>query len=76
MRVALYITVIVFINALLAVNCWLDSKAMRRENENMRRTITAMYQQQTKSAAAIRQIKTDNEIILRLAAGGDFVEVE
>lgn len=41
-----------------------------------RACIVAMFAAQEQQAAENRQVKTDAEIILRLAAGGEFVEEE
>ena len=56
--------------------CFHDNKIMRTNNENMKAAVYKMQQEQQQHAAEIRQIKTDTEIILRLAAGGDYMEAE
>ena len=59
-----------------AAACCHDNIIMRENNENMKAAVYKMQQEQQQHAAEIRQIKTDTEIILRLAAGGDYMEVQ
>lgn len=59
-----------------AVSCCHDNIIMRENNEKMRAELAEMKRDQERQRAEIRQIKTDAEIILRIAATGEFLEVE
>ena len=79
LKIKIYLILILFILffcAMAAAACIHDNIIMRDKIASMRASILTMQQQQAKQNDSIRQIKTDADIILRIAAGGDFVEVE
>ena len=67
---------LLFIALFLAAGLLHDNAVTRARVDNMGASLAEMQAAQEKQAAENRQVKTDAEIILRLAAGGEFVEVE
>lgn len=53
-----------------------DNAITRERVDSMAASIAEMQAAQEKQAAANRQVKADADILLRLVAGGEFVEVE
>ena len=69
------LNVLIFAIALFVAGaCFHDNAITRRRCEEMGASIAEMIKEQERQNANIRQIKTDSEIVLRLAAGGEFVE--
>ena len=67
---------LLFIALLLAAGLLHDNAATRARVDSMGASLAEMQRAQEQQAAENRQVKTDAEIILRLAAGGEFVEGE
>ena len=65
---------LLFIALLLAAGLLHDNAVTRARVDNMGASLAEMQRSQEQQAADNRQVKTDAEIILRLAAGGEFVE--
>lgn len=61
--------VTLFICCVIAAGCVHDLAIMRGK-------LDAMQAAQAEQEADVREVKTDAEIILRLAAGGEFIEGE
>lgn len=54
--------------------CTKDNAAMRAENEKMKATLAEVINRQLQQEAAVRQVKTDAEIVYRIATSGEFLE--
>lgn len=67
---------LLFIVLLLAAGLLHDNAITRERVDSMAASIAEMQAAQEKQAAANRQVKADADILLRLVAGGEFVEVE
>ena len=67
---------LLFVVLFLAAGLLHDNAITRERVDSMGASIAEMQAAQEKQAAANRQIMADADIVLRLAAGGEFVEVE
>lgn len=67
---------LLFIALLLAAGLLHDNAITRARVDSMGASIAEMQAAQEKQAAESRQVMADADIVLRLAAGGEFVEVE
>jgi len=67
---------LLFIVLLLAAGLLHDNAITRERVDSMAASIAEMQAAQEKQAAANRQVKADADTLLRLVAGGEFVEVE
>ena len=67
---------LLFIALLLAAGLLHDNAITRERVDSMAASLAEMQRSQEQQAADNRQVKTDAEIILRLAAGGEFIEGE
>ena len=56
--------------------CLIDNNAMRQDNERMKNTLAEMIGRQLQAEAELRQVRTDAEIIYRIAITGEFEERE
>lgn len=74
--VAMFAALALFVAIICGACCIHDLGVMRRKLENMGASLAEMQRAQEQQAAENRQVKTDAEIILRLAAGGEFIEGE
>ena len=74
--VAMFAALALFVSFIVGSCCIHDLGVMRRKLENMGASLAEMQRAQEQQAAENRQVKTDAEIILRLAAGGEFIEGE
>lgn len=75
--------VIIIISSLLicaafcvSVGCYHDMKVMKVYNARMQESIEAMQKKQEQQASDIRQVKSDTEIMLRLAVDNIYLEEE
>ena len=67
---------LLFVVLFLAAGLLHDNAITRERVDSMGASIAEMQAAQEKQAAANRQVKADADILLRLVAGGEFVEVE
>lgn len=67
---------LLFIALLLAAGLLHDNAITRERVDSMGASIAEMQAAQERQAAENRQVMADADIVLRLAAGGEFVEVE
>ncbi len=67
---------LLFVVLFLAAGLLHDNAVTRARVDSMGASIAEMQRAQEQQAAENRQVKTDAEIILRLAAGGEFIEGE
>ena len=74
--VAMFAALALFVSFIVGSCCIHDLGVMKRKLESMGASLAEMQRAQEQQAAENRQVKTDAEIILRLAAGGEFVEGE
>ena len=74
--VAMFAALALFVSLIVVSCCIHDLDVMRRKLESMGASLAEMQAAQEQQAAENRQVKTDAEIILRLAAGGEFIEGE
>ena len=68
--------IILFFSIFTAAGCIHDLKVMQEYNEKMQQSIAAMLEKQEKQASEMRQVKTESEIMYRLAMDKLFVEEE
>lgn len=67
---------LLFIALLLSAGLLHDNAITRERVNSMGASIAEMQAAQERQAAESRQVMADADIVLRLAAGGEFVEVE
>lgn len=67
---------VLFLSMIAMIACCHDNKIMQKNNDRMSQTIVEMIEQQEHQASEIRQVKTDTEIILRLAVENVYLEEE
>ena len=68
--------IILFFSIFTAAGCIHDLKVMEQYNEKMQQSIAAMLEKQEQQASQMRQVKTESEIMYRLAMDKLFVEEE
>ena len=74
--VAMFAALALFVSFIVGSCCIHDLGVMRRKLESMGASLAEMQAAQERQAAESRQVMANADIVLRLAAGGEFVEVE
>jgi len=67
---------VLFLSIVAMGLCCHDNRVMQKNNDRMQQAIAEMIKQQERQASEIRQVKTDTEIILRLAVENVYLEEE
>ena len=67
---------ILFFSIFCAAGCIHDIRVMQHYNDQMQQSIAAMMEKQEQQASQMRQVKTESEIMYRLAMDKLFVEEE
>lgn len=65
---------LLFIALVMIAGCIHDNKVLRGYNEQMRQSVLELRQEAERTEAEVRQVKTNSDIVMRLALDGMFLE--
>ena len=68
--------ILLFILLVMIAGCIHDNKVLRGYNEQMRQSVLELRQEAAQTEAEMRQVKTNSDIVMRLALDGMFLEEE
>lgn len=67
---------LLFIALVMIAGCIHDNKVLRGYNEQVRQSVLELRQEAERTEAEVRQVKTNSDIVMRLALDGMFLEEE
>ena len=68
--------ILLFIALVMIAGCIHDNKVLRGYNEQVRQSVLELRQEAERTEAEVRQVKTNSDIVMRLALDGMFLEEE
>ena len=68
--------ILLFIALVMIAGCIHDNKVLRGYNEQVRQSVLELRQEAERTEAEMRQVKTNSDIVMRLALDGMFLEEE
>lgn len=68
--------ILLFILLVMIAGCIHDNKVLRGYNEQVRQSVLELRQETERTEAEVRQVKTNSDIVMRLALDGMFLEEE
>ena len=68
--------ILLFIALIMIAGCIHDNKVLRGYNEQLRQSMLELRQESERTEAEVRQVKTNSDIVMRLALDGMFLEEE
>lgn len=68
--------ILLFIALVMIAGCIHDNKVLRGYNEQVRKSVLELKQENERTEAQMRQVKTNSDIVLRMVTEGMFLEEE
>ena len=68
--------ILLFIALVMIAGCIHDNKVLRGYNEQLRQNMLELRQENERTEAQMRQVKTNSDIVLRMVTEGMFLEEE
>lgn len=68
--------ILLFIALVMIAGCIYDNKVLRGYNEQVQKSVLELRQEAAQTEAEMRQVKTNSDIVMRLALDGMFLEEE
>ena len=65
---------LLFFALVMIAGCIHDNKVLRGYNEQVRQSVLELRQEAAQTEAEVRQVKTNSDIVMRLALDGMFLE--
>lgn len=68
--------ILLFLALVMIAGCIHDNKVLRGYNEQVRQSVLEIRKETDETQAEVRQVKTNSDIVMRLALDGMFLEEE
>ena len=66
--------ILLFFALVMIAGCIHDNKVLRAYNEQLRQSVLDLRQENERTEAQMRQVKTNSDIVLRMVAEGMFLD--